>query len=454
MKCKFAGAEWGKRLLTGLLLLGLAGSAVPLAAQGLAERQQANWHHWRGPLATGASPTASPPLEWDAEKNVQWRVAIEGRGSSTPIIWEDLVFLLTAIDTGRVDPDLPAPADQPKRPFGITFPNVIYQYVVLALDRQTGKELWRQVAIEKVPHEGHHGDNSFASSSPTTDGERLYVWFGSAGLYCYDLAGNLQWKRDLGEVSTRLSFGEASSPVVHGNRLIITRDNEGQSYIVALDTATGETVWQTDRDERSSWMTPVVVESNGKTQVIASATKRVRSYDLKDGSLLWRCSGQVSNVSPSPVVLGDTVYCMSGYRGSAAQAIPLDSTGDITDKLVWSLDRGTPYVPSPLLHEGLLYFNQSNNAILSIVDAKTGEPALDRTRLPIQQNIYASPVAAGERVYFTGRGGTTVVLKAGSTGEVLATNELGEDVDASPALVGDQLFLRGKRHLYCISEKK
>lgn len=443
------------RRILGCLALALVLGTLTATAQDFEAAKDKNWHQWRGPEANGVSRTATPPLEWDAEKNIQWKVPIDGQGTSSPIVWGDKVFLLTAINTGKVDPSLPKPEDQPKRQFGITFPNTSFEFVVLCLDRNTGKELWKKTAIEKVPHEGHHGDNNFASYSPTTDGKKLYAWFGSAGLYCYDLDGELLWSRDLGPVSTRLSFGEDSSPVVHGNRIVINRDNEGQSHVICLDAENGETVWKKDRNESSSWATPLIVEAAGKTQVIVNASNRVRSYDLADGSIIWECGGQVGNVTPSPVTMDSTVICMSGYRGSAAFAIPLDSTGDITDKkeTLWSLSQGTPYVPSPVLYDGLLFFNQSNNGILTGVDAKTGEVAIERTRMEGVPNIYASPVGAADRVYFVGRNGTTLVIAKDREYKVLAVNRLGEDMDASPALVGNQIFLRGKRHLYCIGEK-
>jgi outer membrane protein assembly factor BamB len=430
----------------------LAGAAV---AGEFDDDKYVNWHQWRGPDATGVATQAEPPLTWSEENNIRFKIEVPGRGSSTPIIWGDRLFLLTSIDTGQVDASLPKPEEQPERLFGITFPNTIYQFVVLCIDRHSGRELWRSVAVEKVPHEGHHGDNNYASGSPTTDGERLYAWFGSAGLYCYDLDGKLLWQRDLGKVETRRSFGEGSSPVIHDGRLVITRDHEGESYIIALNATTGETLWQVERDEPSAWATPLVVEFDGRTQVVTSASNRVRSYDLVSGELIWQCGGQVGNVTPSPVTDGKFVFCMSGYRGSALFALPLDAAGDITDteKIVWSKDRGTPYVPSPLLYEGLLYFNQSNDAILTCLQAETGETVLDRTRLRGLRSIYASPLGAAGRIYLVGRDGATLVLERGAEFKVLATNHLSDGFDASPVAVGKQLYLRGQKHLYCITEE-
>ncbi|HUG19030.1 MAG TPA: PQQ-binding-like beta-propeller repeat protein [Planctomycetaceae bacterium] len=438
--------------LTRLLLVSLLGAtSAVFAAEPVLHNQ---WTHWRGPEANGVAREAAPPLTWSETENVRWKIPIAGHGTTTPIVFGDKIFLLTAVDTGRADPSLPKPEEQPKRPFGIIYPNTTYEYIVLCLDRNTGRELWKKIAIEKIPHEGHHGDNSFASASPTTDGERLYAWFGGAGLYCYDLDGELLWKRDLGTVNTRLSFGEGCSPVVYRDRLIVNRDNEDQSTITVLDSKSGKTVWSADRDEPSAWATPLVVEVGGTTQVITNASNRVRSYDLADGSLIWECGGQVGNVIPSPVTNGELVFCLSGYRGSAALAIPLDSTGDLTgsDKIAWSVSRGSPYVPSPLLYDGLLYFNKSNDAIISCIEAQTGKILIGETRLPGVRRIYASPVGAAGRVYFVGRDGDTTVLERGEELKVLATNQLDEGCETSPAIVGKQMFLRGKNHLYCLEE--
>jgi outer membrane protein assembly factor BamB len=420
----------------------------------LEERQAENWHQWRGPLASGVAPQADPPLHWSEEENVRWKVPVAGLGNGSPVVWDDKIFLLTVIDTGRVDSSLPSPESQPDRAFGIKYPNTVHQYVVLCVDRSTGGELWRRVARERVPNEGHHNDNSFASASAVTDGGRVYAWFGAGGLYCYDMSGNQLWQRDLGDARTRLSFGEGSSPAVHADRLILVRDQEDQSRIEVFDVSKGETLWRVDRDEPSTWATPLVVEHDGTTQVITNGKNRVRSYDIRDGRLVWECGGQVANVTPSPVATADTVYCMSGYRGSALFALSLDAMGDISssDLIRWSKSRGTPYIPSPLLYDGLLYYNQSNNNLMTCVDATTGKVLIDRQRLRGISRLYASPVGASNRVYFVGRDGATLVIEKGSEYKVLAMNPVGEPVDASPAIVGRELFLRSKSSLFCIAE--
>jgi outer membrane protein assembly factor BamB len=430
------------------------------------EKEKAfNWHHWRGPLATGVSHSAKPPTEWSENNNVRWKVPIDGFGTSTPIILGDKVFVLTAINTGKVDPSLPRPEDQPKRVFDITHPNTVYEFVTLCLDRKSGKALWRKTVTKGIPHEGTHRDNNYASASPTTDGERLYCWFGSSGLYCYDLEGKKLWERNLGKAYMGASLGEGSSPVVYDGKLILIRDHQRQSYIEVLNARDGKTLWKKSRDTRNGWSTPAVVEYEGKTQVVTTASRQRRggkavapgkviSYDLSDGNIIWECSGLTDNAIPCPVVEDGVVYCMTGYQGFSLLALPLSARGDITgsDKILWSKNRATPYVPSPVLYDGLLYFVQSNQAILTCVDAKTGSTLIERTRLPELSNVYASLVGAGDHVYVIGRYGKTAVLERSKQFKIVATNTLQDRFDSSPSIAGDQLFLRGHRFLYCIGK--
>ncbi len=422
---------------------------------------QQSWHQWRGPLACGVAPQADPPIEWDENKNVKWRVKLPGESTATPIVWGDQIFLATAIKT---DLTLEVAADDaaPKARVRFSKPTNYYQFVVMCVDRRTGTTLWQHMAKEDVPHEGHHPDGSFAAASPMTDGKLLYVSFGSRGVYCYDLAGNPQWSRDLGRMTISNTFGEGSSPVVHGDSVVVNWDHQDGSFITALDAKTGETRWKVERDEKSTWATPLVVEYNGRSQVIVHGSKRVRSYDLASGELIWACGGQTPSAIPCPVSDGQNVYCMSGFLGNAVYAIPLNTEGDITElarkteaeKIAWKrVEPGAPYVPSPLLYGEMLYFMGGNKGILTCLDAKTGKNVIERTRVEGISNIYASPVGAADRVYFTSREGTTVVIKKGPELEILATNKLDDRFDASMAVVGGEIFLRGKEHLYCISAK-
>lgn len=411
-----------------------------------------NWHQWRGPNNNGVSPTAKPPLQWGETRNLKWKIKLEGQGSSSPIVWDNKVFITTAINTGKVDPSLPKPEDQPKRVFGIKHPNTSYQMVVLCFDRTSGKQLWRRVATELIPHEGHHRDASFASSSPFCDGKRLYCWFGSAGIFTYDLDGKRLWGRPQSKAKVGASLGEGSSPVVHDDQLVLVRDHAGQSTIEVLDAASGDPIWKKDRDEGNAWATPAIAQHNGITQVITCASNRVRSYNLVTGDLIWEAKGLTGNCAPCPIVEGEFVYCMSGYKGYSLLAIPISGTGDVSDKLAWQADRGTPYVPSPLLSGNRLYFTQSNQNILTSVQITDGSNIIARTRVPDLGDIYASPVGASGRVYLTGRKGTTVVIEDGKEFNVLATNQLDDKFHASAALAGNQIILRGMKFLYCLEE--
>ncbi len=414
-----------------------------------------NWPQWRGPDATGASTTANPPIKWDAKTNIKWNVALPGRGSATPIVWDDQVFILTAIKTDRIATGDELPKINPKLPVKTDRPKNFFQFVVISYDRATGKERWRKIAAEKVPHEGHHASHSYAAASPTTDGRFLYVSFGSRGIYCYDLKGNLIWQRDLGRLETRFAFGESVTPVVHGDSLLLNWDQEEDSALICLDARTGQTKWKVPRDEKTSWNTPLVVEHQGKTQVIVNGTKRVRSHDLETGTVLWEHGGMTVNAIPSAVTAGGVAYILSGYSGSLGIAVPLGLRGDLSSdsKVLWRVKQGTPYVPSPLLMGDRLYYTQSNNAQLTVLDIKTGKALIDRERLPGLATFYSSPVGAAGRVYLADQKGTTLVIRASDRLEVLATNPLDDPIDASPAVAGRQLFLRGEKNLYCIEEK-
>ncbi len=431
------------------LLLASAGTR----ASDFALQRQRNWHQWRGPSANGVAPHGDPPVRWSETTNIKWKAAIPGAGSSTPIVWQRRVFILTAIETDRTVDSLPKPEAEPPGGYLTTRPKNYYRFVVICFDRDTGRICWQRVADEALPHEGHHPSHGYASASPTTDGRYLYASFGSRGIYCYDLDGRLQWKRDLGDMVTRFGWGEGSSPVLHGNSLVVDWDHEGQSSLVVLDAETGKTRWKVDRDEVSGWATPLVIDHGSVTQVVVNAPRRVSSYDLATGKLIWECGGQTVNAIPSPVANGDVVICMSGFRGSAAYALPLDSTGDLTDgdRIVWHHDRSTPYVPSPLLYDDSLYFTRSNSAILTCLSAATGQPRWEDERLSDVSSFYGSPAGAAGRVYLVGRDGTTVVIKHQPQLEILAVNRLDDPIDASPAIVAGQMFLRGKKHLYCIA---
>ena len=419
-----------------------------------------NWHHWRGPHATGAAIDANPPTTWSETENIRWKVAIPGMGHAAPIIWEDKIFIQTAIKGEVPKEEQKADDDNPFSGFfqerrGRGGVAEMYKFDLIALNRSNGDILWQKTLKEIAPHEGTHQDASFASNSPVTDGEFVYAYFGSRGLYCVDMMGNVKWEKDIGTMYKRNTFGEGSCPALYENTLVILQDHERASFITALDKRTGDVLWKTDRDERTTWSSPIIVEYNGKAQVITTGTNRVRSYDLETGELVWDGDGLTANSIPSPVAAGEYVYLMSGFRGSDLQAIHLaQATGDISDSeaIVWRYNRDTPYVPSPLLYKGVIYFLKSNNGILTAFNVETGQAYYGPQRLQGVSGVYASIVGAGDRVYIAGRGGTVNVIQHGPEFKVLAENKLDDSFNASPAIVGSELYLRGGQYLYCIAE--
>lgn len=402
------------------------------------------WPSWRGTSVTGVAEGAEPPLNWGDDKNIKWKTKIPGAGFSTPIVWQDQIFLLTAIETD----------ERTAGASGGPTPTTVHEWVVVSVDRKTGKIKWQKTARREVPHEGHHPSHGYASGSPVTDGEKLWASFGSRGLYCYDLDGNLLWEKDLGDMTSRMGFGEGASPALAGGLLIVPWDHERGSFIVALDQNTGAEVWRKNRDERQTWTTPLIVEAAGKVQAIVPASNRTRSYDVTNGDVIWEAGGLTGNVIPMPVAGHGLAYVMSGFRGHSIQAIKLSSKGDVTDtdNIVWSVRRGAPYVPSPVLLGDRLYMTKGNDAYLSCLNAHTGETHYQDQVLPEMRGIYASPLAANGYLYVFGRNGTCVIVKDGPEFEVVATNKLNDKIDASAAMLGKELFLRGHDYLYCISE--
>lgn len=411
-----------------------------------------SWPQWRGPLATGEAPHADPPVQFSETENVRWKRELPGRGISSPIVWGDQVFVTTAVPMGE--------ALEPRRskmPGAHDNPPVTHEqnFQVVALDRRTGDVRWQRTVHREIPQDSAHDSASFASHSPVTDGERVYAYFGSQGIYSLDFNGEVQWTRNLGALRIKHSHGEGSSPVLHGSTLVVNQDHEGPSTLTALDTRTGKELWQVQRDEVTSWASPIVVTHDGKPQVIVSGTERLRGYDLATGQEIWQVGGLSGNVVASPVAGDGMVFAGSSYEIRSLLAIRLKGArGDITgtENVAWTRSRGTPYVPSPLLYGSGLYFLRHYQGILTRVEARTGVERPGPLRLPSVRNIYASPVAAAGRIYITDMEGTTVVMSSGETPEVLAVNRLDDQFSASAALAGDELFLRGERSLYCLAE--
>ena len=418
------------------------------------------WGQWRGPLMTGEAPHGDPPIKWSEDKNVRWKVSIPGSGASTPIVWGDTVYIQTAVPAGE---ELPTRQNLTEWQEG---GEAIYRersyvkatrsqrFTLLALDRATGELRWAKVLAEELPHEGTHPTNTWASASPATDGRTLIAFFGSRGLFALDLDGTVLWKKDLGDQDTRHGWGEGATPFLYQGRVVVPWDHEGDSFLAVFDARTGEELWRRSRDEPTGWFTPLVVKVGDRQHVVTGGANRVEGYDFETGETIWTGPPLTLNAIPSPVFADGLLYMMSGFRGNELLAIDLSKArGDLeeSDAIVWRQGRDTPYVPSPRRYRGTLYFTKALRPILSARDARTGEAIFGPLRVSDLGGLYASPVAASGHVYLSGQEGNVVVFRHGSEFEVLAVNSLDDGFDASPAIVGKEIYLRGRKFLYKIS---
>lgn len=449
MRSPSSHTQWLPAWLIGIIFL-----TFPVIADTSHKQTLRNWMQWRGPLANGVAPLANPPIEWSEQKNITWKVSLPGLGHSTPIVYGDRVYLTAANPVGSEQKPVHDSAPGVHDSLPVTH---IHQYKVIALDRKEGRILWTRIVREEWPHEGGHSTGSLASNSPITDGDFIYSFFGSRGLYCLDTNGVVKWQADLGKMQTLHSHGEGSSPVLQGQTLLVNWDHEGNSYLHAFNKSSGKQLWKVARDEKTSWSTPLVIEVDGKPQVIVSATKRLRGYDLGSGTLLWECAGLTDNVVASPVYWQGLLIAGNSYYSQAMLAIRLaGAKGDIsnTPHVAWRLNRLTPYVASPLLYDDTLYHIRHNQNILVRLDPSTGQFRGEPLRLNgIRDFIFSSPVGANGRIYVTARDGTTVVLQHDKENATLAVNHLDDSFSSSAALVDREIYLRGVKSLYCIREK-
>lgn len=438
-----------------LALLGILAWLTTLANASAQESNLAasgNWPQWRGHDGTGVGLNAKPPIEWSDSKNIAWKTLIPGLGHSTPVVWGNQVFLTTAIPFGPKFPPIrdEAPGSHDNLPVSQKF-----RFSVLCVGLDDGKIRWSTICNETIPHEGAHYSASLASASPVTNGNSLIAHFGSYGTYCLDFDGNIQWKKILGRMQTKHAHGEGASPALLDDTLVINWDHEGDSFLVAMDVKTGKELWRKERDEVTSWSSPVIHKIGDVPQVIVAGTQAVRGYDARDGTEIWSCSGLSHNIVATPIVQDDTAFVGSSYEIKSMMAIQLmGAKGDLTgtDAVRWKKVARTPYVPSPLLYRKRLYFLRHYQGILSIADTATGEEPLGPFRLPYVRDIYASPVAADGRIYITSREGVTLVLSEKEMPKLLAVNRLDARVNASLALTGDGLIMRGEKALFHIKK--
>ncbi len=435
--------------------------AVLLAAfavAGASAAAGANWPQWRGPEGSGISAERNLPDYWAENKNVRWKTPLPGKGHSSPIVWGKRVFVTTAIE-GPVVPGAKAAThnmggQEWKHPDSVGADRK-HTFKVIALDRDTGRVVWEQTAWEGTPYDDRHRKSSYAASTPATDGQRVYAFFGAEGLYAYDYSGKLAWKADLGKLGT-VGMGTGTSPVLFQNLVIVQADEEDgkNSSIVALDKKTGKQVWRTPRKVQVSWATPLLVNTGKRVELIASGTESVVSYDPATGKELWRSKGVESNAIPSPVATSgrDMVIVSAGFPAKIAYAIRLGAAGELKEAdIAWKYAKGTAYVPSPILYGDYLYL-LTDKGVMTCLDARTGEVKYEGGRVPVPATFTASPVAFDGKILLTSEDGDTFVIKAGPKHEVLRTNSLGEPVYASPAVAGGKIFIRAEKHLYAIEQ--
>jgi outer membrane protein assembly factor BamB len=423
-----------------------------------------NWPSFRGANASGVADGKPTPTTWNVEKgeNILWKTPIPGLAHASPVVWGNKLFITSAISSnpkpflrvglfGDVDSD----KDVSK-----------HTWHVYCLDKQTGKILWDKIAAEGVPKIKRHIKATHANSSPVTDGKYVVAFFGAEGLYCYDVNGKLQWKKDLGLLDSGwfydpdYQWGMASSPIIYKNLVIVQCDVQKDSFIAAYDIKTGKEVWKTSREEIPSWGTPTIYEGKTRTELITNATRAARGYDPLTGKELWHLSGNPEVTATTPVFGHDLIFIVNHYRpNQPIYAIKPGATGDISlkdgktsnDFVAWSYQRGGAYMPTPLVYGDYLYICQ-NQAIVRCLNAKTGEVAY-QNRIGEGGSYSASPVAADGKVYLSSEDGAVFVLKAGNKYDMLAKNEMGEVLMATPAISDGKIFIRGQNHLFCIADK-
>jgi hypothetical protein len=382
------------------------------------------WPRWRGPSGQGLVAGSGYPDRWSSSENVVWKTPLSGEGNSSPIVWRDRIYLTAAHDRGR-------------------------RLALAAYRRSDGVRVWEAFAPAGRTGVGHHYKNGHASATPATDGERIYVSFGARGLVAFDLDGKVVWHRDLGAMEAY--HGTAGSPLLYKSRVILYQDQFADSFIAAFDTRTGQTVWRTPRRENTGWGTPIAVRVGDHDEIIVNSQHAVTAYDPDRGQELWRCGGMGYEVIPTPVVGYGLVFCSSGRQGPTL-AIRPGGKGDVTrSHLVWSSPRGSPFVPSPILHGEHLYMVNDMQAIVTAFQAATGKVLWQgRLGTPRREGFSASPVAVDGKVFFTNDDGETFVLRAGAAFDLLHVNHIGERTLASPALVDGRWYIRTDRHLYAI----
>lgn len=421
-----------------------------------------SWPQFRGPDASGRGDGANLPDAWSASegKNIAWKTPIPGLAHSSPIAWGDRVFVTTAISSRKDATFRPGLYGDGTASEDVT----VHKWNVIALDRRTGKVLWERTAYEGTPKEKRHIKATYANATPATDGNHVVAFFGSQGLYAYDMDGRLLWKRDLGRIdagaydSPDYEWGTASSPILYKDLVIVQADQQKGSFVTALRLKDGSTDWRAERDELPSWATPTVYTAGSRPELVTNAPKFIRGYDPLTGKELWRL-GRSSNITaPTPIFEKDLIVVASGRRPTAPVfVVKAGARGDITlpekatsgGAVLWTREGAGSYMPTPVIHDGRLYVLK-NQGILTCWDLRTGDKLYEE-RLPgVTSGFSASPVVADGKLYLSSEDGDVHVVRAGPKFEVIATNPMGQPLMATPAIAGGLLLVRGERDLFAI----
>jgi outer membrane protein assembly factor BamB len=429
--------------------------AFGVLTSGLAAEE---WPRFRGLSGGVAVDDPALPDTWSATQNVAWKAPIPGIGWSSPVVWGDHVFVTTVVNTTQQEAPRPGfyLGDWPAS-------GAPHRWMVYDIDLKTGKVRWEREVSSAPPAKAKHLKNSYASETPVTDGERLYVYFGNAGLYALDFNGKVLWSKPIGPFKTRNNWGTAASPVLHGNRVYIVNDNDEQSFLAAYDTRTGAEVWKVNRAEGTNWATPFVWEHAQRTEIVTPGSDAVRSYDLS-GKLLWELKGMSTISVPTPFTSHGMLFISSGYIADPlrpAYAIKPGASGDISLKgdetsnasIAWGLKTGAPYNPTPIVH-GDVYYTLFDRGFFTSHDARTGKELYPRQRISMDPASFtASPWAYNRKIFAINEDGDTYVIQAGPEFKVLGKNSLGEMTLASPAVARGSLLIRTASNLYKIAKQ-
>jgi outer membrane protein assembly factor BamB len=448
--------------MTGRLKGGLGVGCLGLMLLGAGEADAQNWPSFRGPHASGVADGQNLPGEWNAETglNVKWQTAVPGLAHSSPVVWGDRLFVTTAVSSAG-DFGFKAGLYGAGTASGDRSP---HQWRVYALDKKTGEIEWQRVAYEGPPKEKRHVKGTYANATPATDGEHVVAFFGSQGLYAYDVEGHLVWKKDLGHLDVgaydapTYEWGPASSPIIYEGNVIVQVDTQKDDYLLALDIRSGQTAWKTEREEQPSWGTPTVRPGPGRAELITNGSNFIRGYDPTTGKELWRLGGSSHITAPTPIFGEGVIVVASGRRPEKPIfVIRPGAVGDITlgenetasEHIVWSRQGRGSYMPTPLIYRGYLYVLQ-NQGILDCYELRTGKE-IYRQRIPHRGSGFSgSPVAADGVIYLPSEDGDIFAVEAGPEFELLSENPMGELLMSTPALSDGMIYVRAHHHVFAI----